>query len=149
VDQQELSARAARPGSGRDIRPNQPADLLSPGPGEKEIAAEVASAAGGTLQTLPIVPIPALVGLARRADLAIGGDTGPIHLAHAVGTRVLCIMGPTDPEKNGPYGAPESVVFERLPCSFCYKRYDEPKACLLDIPPSRVVEKALALLQNQ
>ena len=57
-------------------------------------------------------------------------------------------MGPTDPVRHGPYGAPERALYVRLPCSFCHKRYDEPQACLLEIPPERVVEKALDLLRE-
>ena len=39
--------------------------------------------------------------------------------------------GPTDPARHGPYGAPERALCARLPCSFCYRRFDETKACLL------------------
>ena len=55
------------------------------------------------------------------------------------------VMGPTDPERHGPYGAPESAVSKRLACSFCYQRLAETKACLLEIPPRRVAERAAAL----
>ena len=57
-------------------------------------------------------------------------------------------MGPTDPERNGPYRAPASALWKRLPCSFCYKRFDEPKACLLEISPAAVVDRALELLAS-
>ena len=115
------------------------------GPGEESTARQVAQRGGGrVLERLQT--IPQLVALSRAARIVLGGDTGPLHLAHAVGTPVVCVMGPTDPERNGPYRAPGSVVVHRLPCSFCYQRLDEAKPCLLNISPERVVEKALELL---
>jgi lipopolysaccharide heptosyltransferase I len=116
------------------------------GPGEQELAAAVAQAAGG--QT-PVVRAPTLDSLTahlRRARLLLAGDTGPLHLAQAVGTRVLCILGPTDPVRNGAYGSPEGNIVHELPCSFCYKRLDEPKACLLAIDPLAVVLRAAGLV---
>lgn len=133
------AARGINRSTGLQIR-------VAPGPGEEESARRLATAAGGTARALPVLPIPALIAVLRRARLAAGGDTGPIHLAHALGTPVVCIMGPTDPERNGPYGALEQAIYERLPCSFCYKRYDEAKPCLLSIPPKRLQDKALELL---
>jgi ADP-heptose:LPS heptosyltransferase len=56
------------------------------------------------------------------------------------------LMGPTDPDRHGPYGAPERALYKRLACSFCYKRLDETKACLLEIPPHRVAERAAELV---
>jgi heptosyltransferase-1 len=124
--------------------------LVAAAPGEEALAAAVAAAAGpGGAAAAAVVPapsLPALAALLRRASLVLGGDTGPLHLAHALGTPVLMLMGPTDPERTGPYGAPERALWRRLPCSFCAKRFAEAKACLLEIPPERVAERAAALL---
>jgi ADP-heptose:LPS heptosyltransferase len=78
--------------------------------------------------------------------LLLGGDTGPLHLAHALGVPVLALHGPTDPQRHGPYGAPERALYQRLPCSFCYRRFTETKACLLEIAPGDVVARSLAAL---
>jgi ADP-heptose:LPS heptosyltransferase len=59
---------------------------------------------------------------------------------------VLAVMGPTDPRRHGPYAALDRAVWHTLPCSFCYKRFTETKACLHLVPADRVVERALALL---
>jgi heptosyltransferase-1 len=56
------------------------------------------------------------------------------------------VMGPTDPERHGPYGDPESAVHKRLACSFCYQRLPETKPCLLEVPPRRVAERAAQIL---
>lgn len=115
-------------------------------PGEEELALRVVEASYGAAAAVPALDLATLASRLRQARLVLGGDTGPTHLAHALGTPVLCLMGPTDPGRHGPYGAPERALSIRLPCSFCYKRFDEAKACLLSIPPRRVVEHALRLL---
>lgn len=121
------------------------------GPGEENAALEVAErAAEPGVRVFPhLATLPQLIALSREARLVLGGDTGPIHLAHALGTPVVCVMGPTDPERNGPYRAPAHTVVDRLPCSFCYQRFDEAKACLLNISPERVAEKALQALGSR
>lgn len=116
-------------------------------PGEEELTRRVVAASDGAAAAVPALDLDTLASRLRRARLVLGGDTGPTHLAHALGTPVLCLMGPTDPARHGPYGAPERALSVRLPCSFCYKRFDEAKACLLSIPPHRVVEHALRLLE--
>ena len=63
--------------------------------------------------------VPATLGeyiaLARRARLFLGGDTGPMHLAAALGTPVAAIMGPTDPARNGPFSPEDVVLWNREP----------------------------------
>ena len=121
---------------------------LPTAPGEEHLAAVIAEISGGKARTVDATDFAFLAALIRASALFLGGDTGPVHLAHALGTPVLSIIGPTDPARNGPYGAPERVLFHPLPCSYCYKRFDGPRACLLSIPPARVTEKALELLDR-
>ncbi len=116
--------------------------LVSAGPGEEELAAGIETAAAGAAGALPVLGLPELTTLLRRATLVLGGDTGPLHLAHALGTPVCCVMGPTDPDRHGPYEAPERVVVRRLPCSFCHRRLEEVKACLWELPPEEVAARA-------
>lgn len=132
------------------------------GPGGEALAAAVVAAAGGgggtagsagtagsqAVEAAPAPDLAALAALARGAALMLGGDSGPTHLAHALGTPVLMVMGPTDPARHGPYGAPERAIFRRLPCSFCYRRFGEAKACLLEVPPERLAARAAALLRR-
>jgi len=115
-------------------------------PGEERLAAEVVAASGGAAQAVPAGGLPRLAALIRRSSLVLGGDSGPTHLAHALGIPVLMLMGPTDPARNGPYGAPELALWKSLPCSFCHRRLGETKACLLEIPPGRVAARAAELL---
>ncbi|HEY0553479.1 MAG TPA: glycosyltransferase family 9 protein [Thermoanaerobaculia bacterium] len=114
--------------------------------GEEGLAAEVAAASGGAARAVPAGDLSTLAALIRRARLMLGGDSGPSHLARALGTPLVMVMGPTDPQRHGPYGAPETAVFKRLPCSFCYQRLAETKACLLEVPPRWVAARAAELL---
>jgi heptosyltransferase-1 len=114
--------------------------------GEEGLAAAVAAAGAGAATTVPANDLPTLAALIRRARLVLGGDSGPTHLAQALGIPAVMVMGPTDPERHGPYGAPENALFKRLACSFCYQRLPEAKACLLEVPPRRVAERAAELL---
>jgi lipopolysaccharide heptosyltransferase I len=63
-----------------------------------------------------------LIPLFRKACLVIGGDTGPFHLACALGRPVVGIMGPTSPVRNGPWMRDDEVICRTLDCSFCYGR---------------------------
>lgn len=121
---------------------------LPTAPGEEHLAEEIASRAGGRARTFDATDFRVLAALMRAADLFLGGDTGPVHLAHALGTPVLCLVGPTDPARNGPHGARERVLFHELPCSYCYKRFDGPRPCILAIRPEEVVSRALRSLDE-
>lgn len=114
--------------------------------GEEDLAAAVAAASEGAARVVPAPDLPTLAALIRRARLMLGGDTGPSHLARALGTPLVMVMGPTDPERHGPYGNPEGAVYKRLPCSFCYQRLPETKACLLEVPPRWVAARGAELL---
>lgn len=119
---------------------------LSPNPAERALAERIVAASAGAAATLEGGDLPTLVAQLRRARLVLGGDTGPLHLAHALGRPVLMTLGPTDPDRHGPYGAPNRAVAVRLPCSFCYRRFPTAKACLLELRPERVARRALEVL---
>ncbi|MBA3724936.1 MAG: glycosyltransferase family 9 protein [Armatimonadetes bacterium] len=65
-----------------------------------------------------LLNLAAVIGL---ADVAIGGDSGPLHMAVAVGTPVVGLYGPTDPETTGPYGPSAKTMYIKQPCSPCYR----------------------------
>jgi heptosyltransferase-1 len=74
------------------------------GPSERELAAAIGC------ELAPPTTLRELAALMRDADMVIGGDTGPIHLAAALGTRVIGLYGPTNPARNGPYGQIDGCV---------------------------------------
>ncbi|HSE96261.1 MAG TPA: glycosyltransferase family 9 protein [Methylomirabilota bacterium] len=84
--------------------------LVGWGPGEEPLARAI----GHGLRVPPVVPpatsIPDMVALLRRAALVVGSDTGPIHVAAALGVPTLGLYGPTSARRNGPYGVRTAAV---------------------------------------
>jgi heptosyltransferase-1 len=74
------------------------------GPGERPLAAAVAGDLGARAAVAPPTDLQELAALLRCAALVVAGDTGPLHLAAAVGAPCLGLFGPTSAERNGPYG---------------------------------------------
>jgi heptosyltransferase-1 len=113
----ERFGELARGLRGLGLRP-----IVSWGPGEEDLAGRVAAASGGAATVSFPTTLLDYVELARRARLVVAGDTGPLHLACAVGTPVVALFGPTEPARNGPF-APDDVVVRRTPpCAPCYSR---------------------------
>ncbi len=128
----------------RDLQQQGCLVLVNAAPEEQAIAAEVVRTSGGAAQA-PEFTLERLIALTRRVCLVIAGDTGPLHLACALGKRVVGIYGPTAPRRNGPFGVPFRVL--RHPESKRdHTRHTEPEAGLLTITPQQVVEAALDLL---
>lgn len=80
--------------------------VTCPGPNEEDIAREQHP---GVL-SLPNVPLDVYLGLLRRASLVISNDTGPAHMAAAVGTPVLSVLGPTNPDQWRPWGPKNRIA---------------------------------------
>jgi heptosyltransferase-1 len=120
--------------------------LVGAAPGEEALADAAVAASAGGARRMDAPDLATLAGALRSARLVLAGDTGAAHLAHALGVPVVALHGPTDPALHGPFGAPEAALARRLPCSFCHRRMDAARACLLGIPPETVVERALARL---
>lgn len=87
--------------------------------------------------------------LLGKCDLLIANDTGPVHMAAAVGTRCLVIFGPTRPDWTGPYGEGHRVIMRKLPCQPCLKhkcpRGDH--ACMKSITAAEVADAAMEMIQ--
>lgn len=87
-----------------------------------------------------------LACLYRRADVVVSTDSGPMHIAAAVGTPVVAIFGPTDPLRTGPYGDDHMVIRRGLDCSPCFQKRCRTMRCMMEIGPEevfRAVEKTL------
>ena len=79
--------------------------VLSYGPGEEKLASELISSAGKPAPVGLPLGLGPLMALLKKAKLVVSADTGPLHLAAALGAPVVGLYGPTDPARNGPYGA--------------------------------------------
>jgi heptosyltransferase-1 len=121
--------------------------VVNAGPEEIDLATElVAASDGAAIYAVPT--LVELIELTRRSSLTIAGDTGPLHLACTLGKPVVGIFGPTDPERNGPYGC-EFRVLRHPESKRDHSRRSEPEAGLLTIEPEAVLEAAVELLKGQ
>jgi heptosyltransferase-1 len=78
----------------------------------------------------------------RRCDFLITNDTGPMHVAAALGRPLVALFGPTEPRRTGPYGQLQNVLRLELPCSPCLSprcRNVQPDECLRTLSPARVL----------
>ncbi len=90
-----------------------------------------------------------LVSLIRRANLFISGDTGPMHIASALGISQVAIFGPKDPVIYGPYQKNAIVVRKEFDCSPCTKRTCDDPICITSITPEDVFGAAkVRLVKN-
>ena len=111
------------------------------GPGERQLAGEVVKASGGAAELAPPTTIREVVGIARAAHLMISGDTGPLHVAGAVGTPLVALFGPTRPERNGPWGLYDIAVSRVERCACAYERRCRRDApCIDDIGVDEVMD---------
>ena len=121
--------------------------LVNAGPHEEIMADTIVK---GTLgNAIPLsTTLEQLIAVTRRAALCIAGDTGPLHLACALGRPVIGIFGPTDPSRNGPFGTRFRVL--RSPISKRdHTRRPEPEAGLLTIQPADVLRATDELLAEE
>lgn len=102
-----------------------------------------------TLDLTGKISLPEMIEWIRLSELMISNDTGPMHVAAALGKPVLAIFGPTEPRRTGPYRQLQNVVRVDLPCAPCLKphcTYSKPMECLQAISPELVFSRATSLL---
>ncbi len=81
-----------------------------------------------------------LAALFEKTDFVISTDTGPMHLAAAVGTPVAALFGPTAPWRTGPFGNNHQIIRAELECSPCFKRQCGTMDCMRQISVQQVLE---------
>lgn len=118
--------------------------IISYGPGEEDLAAAVCRAAGDSQPVALAMDLRELTAVLSRANFVVAGDTGPLHLAAAMGTPVIGLYGPTDPARNGPY--PKNIVVTNAsPGDISYKRGSQYSPTMLSI----TVEQVLAAVRKR
>jgi heptosyltransferase-1 len=103
--------------------------LVTWGPKERALADAVSTGSAGAATPAPPTSVADLAALMRSAALVISGDTGPLHIAAAVGSPVVGLFGPTRPERNGPWAPVDEVVSRAETCVCHHKR-----SCLRGAP---------------
>jgi ADP-heptose:LPS heptosyltransferase len=135
-------------GLARELRARQGMrSIVLWGPGERALADRVVEGAGEAAIAAPQTTIADVVALAAGASVMVSGDTGPTHLASAVGTPLVGIYGPTRPERNGPLGSDDVAVSRASVCQCHHLRQCKlPSMCLLDIEVAEVLNAVEARL---
>lgn len=125
---------------------------LSGGPADREAAdAVLSSAPAGILDAVGALSLKQTAGLIAASRVFVGCDTGPLHIAVAVGTPVVALFGAADPARTGPFGQPQSVLYEGAPCSPCRKRhcFVDGHPCMTKLEVERVVTAALRAADSE
>ena len=125
--------------------------VLIGGPGEVEFASQVRAALGAAKATdlSGKTSLRDLIGIFARTRLGIGPDSGPMHIAAAVGTPVISLWGATSPIRSAPWGSEDFVLCGPAACSPCYTRDCKiQRACMQRITPQQVLEKARSVLNQ-
>lgn len=113
--------------------------VLLGGPGEKRLADEVAAQLDGPVVNLAEqTRLPELAAAASAVDVFLAGDTGPMHLAAAVGTPVVAVFTCTSPLRAGPRGTQHTVVATGVSCAASYLKTCPAMKCMTELTPQRV-----------
>jgi heptosyltransferase-1 len=116
---------------------------------DRELAAKLTAQCRAPLINLAgCTSLAELAAILRKTRLAVTTDTGAMHLAASLGTKVVALFGPTAPWRTGPFGSGHQVVRLGLPCSPCFKRRCPEPRCLTDLTPE-VVKAACEKILSQ
>jgi lipopolysaccharide heptosyltransferase I len=120
---------------------------------ERAVCNEIAALASGVVNLGGETTLSELAALIRRATICVTNDSGPMHLAVALGRPVVSIFGPTDPLWIGPYRRDGAVLQTKLPCVPCYLRQldrcPHGHACMRDVAASAVIERMETMLKQK
>ena len=113
------------------------------GPGEDALAKEVVGAAGEPAPVALALGLGPLMAVLRRSAFVVSADTGPLHLACAIGAPVIGLYGPTDPARNGPFSGSDVVVRNPRQSQTTYRREDDYAASMLSISVEQAFDGVL------
>jgi heptosyltransferase-1 len=108
---------------------------------DKDIAGLIVSLSKGKALSLAgKTSLKELIGIMRNAKFVVSNDSGPMHIAAAVGIPVFAIFGPTDPAKTGPYGKGHTIIKAGAPCAPCFQRTCDDNQCMKSVSADKVFE---------
>ena len=121
----------------------QDARIVLTGSSAEQTLADDLPASLPTINLIGKTSILQLGALLERCEVCLTCDSGPMHIAAAVGTPTIALFGPTDPVRHKPYGTGHTVVEKSVSCRPCYKRtcqrQDTPHLCMKEISIGEVV----------
>jgi heptosyltransferase-1 len=136
---------------GRALRDTYPESsiLLSWGSeDERGEAIAIAAAIGEGARVIERYSLKGLAALLKKVDLVVGGDTGPVHLAAAVGTPTLSFYRASDGKRSGPRGGMHAIVQAPLPCTACFRtQCDRDDECRRSITVEALMAAVTRLLR--
>lgn len=100
----------------------------------------VALSKGNAISLADKTALKELIEVIRNARFMVSNDSGPMHIAAALGIPVFAIFGPTDPLRTGPYGEGHTVIREDIPCAPCFKRTCSDIKCMNNLSAEKVYE---------
>ena len=119
---------------------------------ERTVCEEVARLAPGSVDVAGETTLTELAALVRRSAISVTNDSGPMHLAVALGRPVVSVFGPTDPIWIGPYGRADAVLRAGVPCSPCLlrqlSRCRHDHVCMENVSARAVIERMEHVLGN-
>lgn len=140
----------------RDLADRRDATIvLTGGPGDAPLVEAVTRAvrAERVVDVSDLASLLLVAAVLERCDLMVTGDTGPMHLAAAVGTPIVAVFGPSDPRRYAPRGPRDRVIRVDQPCAPCNRIRLPPARCTGHMPdclalvtPDRVFEAAVSIL---
>jgi ADP-heptose:LPS heptosyltransferase len=89
-----------------------------------------------------------LAGLYEKAVALISTDTGPMHVAAAMGKPVIALFGPTAPWRTGPFGSGHTIIRKEIPCSPCFKKECTHVDCMKKIEVAEVLNAVSKVISN-
>ena len=115
------------------------------GPGEEDAARAVVAASDNAASLAPETNLHDLIALARGARLMVSGDTGPLHIASALGVPAVALFGPTNAARNGPWDPGDISISRYTTCSCHYERRCSRESSLWCLGEISVNEVAAAI----
>ncbi len=126
--------------------------LILGGDGDRPLGATLAGEGrAGVVDLTGQLDLQELIEVMRRVRALVTNDTGPMHIAAALGRPVVGLFGPTEPARTGPYGPQHRILRHELPCAPCLKsrcRWRDPIGCLVGIEPRLVADEVVGLLNR-
>jgi heptosyltransferase-1 len=119
--------------------------VVAGGPGDAELARRIPADLDLTGKT----NLRQLVALLERSALVIANDSGPMHIASALGRPLVVPFGPTNPIRTGPYRRMDTVLRLDLPCSPCYSRRCTHQSCLQWLGTDSILDHAKHALMGE
>jgi ADP-heptose:LPS heptosyltransferase len=128
---------------GRKLAKEKGATLMITGDnGEAPLAEQIASSIPGAISVAGKLPVRVTAALIEKFDLFVTNDTGPMHIAFAMGTPTLAVFSPTDPKLCGPYQISHGTAFQKpKTCTPCIRKKCRSPFCMEQISPDEVYER--------